>query len=240
MSLIPHRFLFRVAYACRYLREMPVEGSDDLFELTDGYRLDNFAGLDEQRNFADVRAAWNELGFGLQVQVRGKQEPLVGNAEKLNHSDQVILLLDTRDARTSHRASRYCHQLHFLPTGGGPERDQPAFVQGKINRAQQDAQPISAGAIAYRCQHTAGGYRLAAFIPATALTGFDPEQHPRLGIHYVVRDSELGEQSLSVGSDFPCMEDPSLWSVLDLARPSEPTEEAVATKRRRTSRKNAR
>src|SRR5947208_15676478 len=28
------------------------------------------------------------------------------------------------DARTSHRASRYCHQFCFLPTGGGPQRSE--------------------------------------------------------------------------------------------------------------------
>ena len=162
------------------------------------------------------------MGFGLQVEVHGKDQPLVGDVEKLRHADQVILWLDTRDARTSHRGSRFCHQLHFLPTGAGPERDQPAFVQGKINRAQQDAQSISSGAIAFHFCRKADGYRLAAFLPAATLTGFDPEQHPRLGIHYLVRDNELGEQSLSVGSEFPCGEDPTLWSILDLSRAQGP------------------
>jgi hypothetical protein len=50
------------------------------------------------------------------------------------------------------------------------------------------------------------------------LNGFDPEQNPRLGFYYAIRDSELGEQVLSVGSDFPYWEDPSLWSVLQLVR----------------------
>ena len=35
----------------------------------------------------------------------------------------------TRDARGSHRASRYCHQFHFLPAGGGADKDEPAVVQ---------------------------------------------------------------------------------------------------------------
>ncbi len=50
------------------------------------------------------------------------------------------------------------------------------------------------------------------------LHGFDPEQNPRLGFCYAVRDAELGEQVLSVGADFPYAEDPSLWSVLELVR----------------------
>ena len=64
----------------------------------------------------------------------------------------------------------------------------------------------------------AGGYRIEAFLPAAVLNGFDPEQNPRLGVYYAVRDMELGEQVLSVGSDFPFSEDPSLWGVLELVR----------------------
>ena len=39
-----------------------------------------------------------------------------------------------------------------------------------------------------------GGWRLEAFLPAAVLHGFDPEQNPRLGFCYAVRDAELGEQ----------------------------------------------
>ena len=65
---------------------------------------------------------------------------------------------------------------------------------------------------------TKSGYRLELFLPAAALTGFDPEEHPRLGVCYAVRDSELGDQFLSVNGDFPYMDDPSLWDVLELVK----------------------
>ena len=48
------------------------------------------------------------------------------------------------------------------------------------------------------------------------LVGFDPAQHPQLGFHYTIRDSELGEQSLAVGSEFPYASDPSLWQTIQL------------------------
>jgi hypothetical protein len=54
-------------------------------------------------------------------------------------------------------------------------------------------------------------------LPAAVLHGYDPEQHPRLGFFYSIRDDELGEQVLSVGPEFPFWDDPSLWSVLELA-----------------------
>ena len=80
----------------------------------------------------------------------------------------------------------------------------------------QDAPTAPAAAVPFQFLRRTGGWRLEAFLPAAALHGFDPEQHPRLGFCYAVRDAELGEQVLSVGPDFPYVEDPSLWSVLEL------------------------
>jgi hypothetical protein len=72
--------------------------------------------------------------------------------------------------------------------------------------------------VPFRSEHRRGGYLVEVFLPADILNGFDPEQNPRLGFYYAVRDAELGEQVLSVGSDFPYWEDPTLWSVLELVR----------------------
>src|SRR5262249_7058096 len=180
--------------------------------------LDNFGDMDDRRPFADVRLAWNERGLALQVEVRGKGQPPQADVSRPRQSDGVSLWVDTRDARSGHRATRYCHQFHFLPAGGGPAGDEPAFVQAKINRALQDAPPAGPGEVLFRCAPRRGGYRLEAFLPAEVLNGFDPEQNPRLGVYYAVRDAELGEQALAVGSEFPYWEDPSLWAVLELVR----------------------
>ena len=92
------------------------------------------------------------------------------------------------------------------------------MAQAKINRALQDAPLSPPTAIPFRCERIRGGYRIEAFLPAAVLNGYDSEQTPRLGVYYAVRDAELGEQVLSVGTDFPFGEDPSLWSVLELER----------------------
>jgi hypothetical protein len=218
MALIPHRFLLRMAYPCRYLKNIPSEDGHRLLDLPEACRIHNFAALDGQRNFADVRMAWNELGLAFQAEIRGKEQLPQADASRPRGSDGVTLWIDTRDARSSHRASRYCHQFHALPTGGGPERDEPDWSQTKINRALQDAPLADAGAVPFQCRRTRGGYRVEFFLPAAVLNGFDPEQNPRLGFYYAVRDGELGEQVLSVGSEFPYWEDPSLWSVLELVR----------------------
>src|SRR5438093_3947078 len=218
MPLLPHRFLFRITYPCRYLKSIPREKGDSLLDLPETCRLDNFAGLDDARNFADVRLAWNELGIGLQVEVAGKEQLPQGDATRPRGSDGVTLWLDTRDARASHRASRYCHQFHFLPAAAGTDRDEPAFLQTKLHRALQDAPLAPASAVPFRCERVKRGYRIEAFLPAAVLNGFDPDEHPRLGIYYAVRDSEKGEQTMGVGSEFPYAEDPSLWQVLELVR----------------------
>jgi hypothetical protein len=216
MSLVPHRFLLRVAHVCRYAKVMPSRKDERLLDLGEDYLIDNLAAIDGQRNFADVRLAWNEHGIGLQIEVRGKQELQVGNPERPRGSDGVTLWLDTRDARAGHRASRTCHQFHFLATGGGSERDEPAFVQSRINRALEDAPITSASQVLLKVHSRKSGYILEAFLPAAVLNGYDPDEHRRLGFFYAVHDDELGEQLLNVTPEFPFWEDPSLWSELDL------------------------
>ncbi len=218
MSLVPHRFLLRVAHPCLYAKQMPTTKDTRLLDLADEHRIDNFAAIDGGKNFADVKLAWNELGIGLQVEVRGKQQLPVGSIERPRGSDGVTLWLDMRDARASHRASRYCQQFHFLATGAGPEHDEPAFVQAKINRALEDAPFAPAGSILFKVHVKKSGYLLEAFLPAAALNGFDPDEHRRLGFFYAVRDDELGEQLLNLSPEFPFWEDPSLWGVLELCR----------------------
>ena len=216
--MVPHRFLLRVAHPCRYLKRMPLPEKGRLLDLTAEHRIDNFAAIDGARNFADVYLAWNELGLGLQVEVRGKQQLAQGDPARPRGSDGVTLWIDTRDARTNHRAGRYCQQFHFLATGAGDQRDEPAFAQTKINRALEDAPFAEPHSVLFKLQPRKAGYLLEAFLPATALVGYDPEEHPRLGFFYAVRDDELGEQLLNLTPEFPFWEDPSLWSVLELVR----------------------
>jgi len=217
MQLVPNRFLFRVSHPCRYVPGIPND-DEDLFSLPEECRIASFADMDGKRDFADVRIAWNDEGLAIEIEVRGKDQSPVGDAGKPRLSDGLSLWIDTRDSRTSHRASRFCHQFHFLPTGGGSGHDEPAFVQMKIHRATQDAAIAPPNSIPFRCRRRTSGYRLAAFLPAGVLAGFDPEQSPRLGMFYVVRDAELGEQTSGAATDLPYAEDPTLWGVLELVR----------------------
>lgn len=218
MPLVPNRFLVRLLYACPYVRDMPRDDEDSLVELPDAARLDPFADLDAAPHFADVRLGWNETGLGLTVEVKGKENFPIGDADRPRQSDGVTLWLDTRGDRTGHRATRTCHQFHFLAAGGGPDKDEPAVVQTKIHRALQDAPLVTSADVPFRFERLKGGYRIEAFLGANALTGFDPEQYPRLGVFYAARDFEQGEQTPGADSDFPFAEDPSLWASLELVK----------------------
>ncbi len=218
--LVPPRFLVRVAHPCPRVAAMPADGedADHLVDLPESARLRTFADLDGQADFADVRLAWNEFGLGLQLVVKGKEQPPAGEPGKPRLADGITLWVDTRDARASHRAGRFCHQFHFLAAGGGADKEEPYFLQSKINRATQDAPLATPADVPFRVHRTRGGYRLEAFLPAASLAGYDPEQHARLGVYYAVRDGELGDQFPGVGWDFPVADDPSLWAVLDLVK----------------------
>jgi hypothetical protein len=218
MSVIPYRLLVRLLYSCPYVAKMPRDDDECLIDLPESARFDSFSEIDAAPHFADVRLGWNESGLGVQVEVAGKENPPMGDPDRLRQSDGITLWIDTRGDRSGHRASRTCHQFHFLPAGGGSERDEPLFAQTNIHRALQNAPLATAADVPFRVERMKKGYRIEAFLSANVLHGFDPDDNPRLGVYYAVRDFELGEQTPSVGSEFPFGEDPSLWAVLDLAK----------------------
>ena len=215
MSLLPQRFLFHLAVPCRYRQPVWTPRGP---ELEEKYRLVDFGELEGRPSRAEVRAAWSEEGLALRVHVRGKQQPPWCRASRPEDSDGVQFFIDTRDVHNVHRATRFCHALLFLPTGGGSRMDDPMAQPFAINRARENPRPARPDALEVRSTRQRDGYVLAAFISAEALTGYDPQEHPRLGFTYAVIDRELGEQTFTVGSPMPYQEDPSLWGTLELVK----------------------
>ncbi len=211
--LLPARFLFRFSLPCRYRRPLwTPEGAG----LDERYRLVGFAELEGLPTPADVRAAWSEEGLAFTVRVEGKRQAPWCRAGKPEDSDGLQVLIDTRDVHNVHRAGRFCHRFVFLPGGSGRRFEAPVAEWLPIHRAREHPRAIDPGQLQVRSEKRIDGYLLRAFIPAGALTGFDPREHPRLGFNYAVFDRELGEQTLSVGSPVPYREDPSLWATLEL------------------------
>ncbi len=108
----------------------------------------------------------------------------------------------------------------FLPSGDGAGLRSPVARLLPINRAKEEPKAVATAALCVRSETLAGGYLLEAHLPGSVLTGFDPDEYPRLGFSYAVIDRELGWQTLSVGPELPFTEDPCLWGTLELTRGS--------------------
>lgn len=214
--LLPPTFLFRFAAACPYKKSLwdNEKGAD----LPAGCRLPNFGVMEDRPSFAEVRAGWNEDGIAFSVTVQGKKQAPWCRKSKPDESDGLHVWIDTRATRDIHRASRFCHYFSLLPAGGGRDQRRPIADLLPIHRAKESPRPIIGGMIQVMASLREEGYSLSAYVPAVAMTGYDPADYPQLGFYYAVIDRELGWQTLSLGPEFPVTESPSLWGTLDLAR----------------------
>lgn len=211
-GLLNPSFLFRFTAPCKRVEK----AWPACAPLGDEYKLLNFTALDDAREYADVRAGWNENGLVFSVRVTGKKHQPWCRDNRLDESDGFHVWIDTRDTKNIHRAGRFCHHFVFLPTGGGHRLDQPVADQALINRARENANPIRPGALKVQSEKRIDGYVLDCFVPAASLTGFNPDDYPKLGFMYAVVDRELGEQTLAYSREFPYQEDPSVWCTLEL------------------------
>ncbi|MCH5376129.1 MAG: hypothetical protein JJ992_19330 [Planctomycetes bacterium] len=211
--LLASNFLFRFSMPCRrYAERWSAKGVD----LDPAYRIPSFGELDQRPVFADLRVGWDVAGISFSVCVTGKSQTPWCRIARMEDSDGLQLWIDTRDTHSIHRASRFCHQFVFLPFGGGRSQDDPVTRLVPINRAREDPKPVADSALPALSRRLPDGYEMQGHIPAHAMTGYDPAEHPRLGFFYAAVDRELGWQTFSLGPGFPFTEDPSLWGTLEL------------------------
>lgn len=218
-AVVPPRFLFRWSFPVRRWDGAPA-AKGRLLDLPESFTLPWPAGFDAEPTFAQVRMGWNAGGLALAVSVTGKRQSLRIQPQLPAESDGVQLWIDTRATQTVHRATRFCHHFCLLPATGrtGKSASIPLAVGLPIARAREDAVAADATGVRLWSEVRPDGYDLEAWIPADALTGFDPQGSPRLGWYLLVRDVELGDQTLTVGREFPYDADPSLWQTLELVR----------------------
>ncbi len=215
--LVPNRWLFSFEFPIEY-RARPPKVNGTIRGWSDKERLPKLGAMDAAADFADVWACWNESGFYLAVRVAGKRKPLRCDPARFWEGDNVRLCTDMRDARSNRRATRYCRQFHFLPSGGGKGGKEPVAGVGKIQRAVAEGPAVPDGALEIASTISKNGYFLEAHISAEALYGFDSKDHPRIGFYLLVEDRELGQQFSTVGDDLSWHLDPSTWPTAVLAR----------------------
>lgn len=208
-QLLPPRFLFDWSFPIRPGSGKPLE------ELGPECSLPTLTDFDGTATIASWRLAWHADGLALQVEVTGKNAALVSRPSDPVNSDHVQIWLDTRNTRNVHRATRFCHQYLALPGDG---RQRASVMTLDIANARESSRKVDAPPLQVACTMRDDGYQLRLWIPAAALQGYDPENHPRLSFFSLVHDLERGDQTPSVGREFPYSFDPSLWHTLELTR----------------------
>ncbi len=187
-----------------------------LLKLDAAAQLPELSTMDGGASFATLHAGWNVNGLGIKVAVRGRTQPIAGERNRLENSDCVELWIDTRPTGSVHRATGYCHRVACLPSdesaAGAPSAVPLAIPQQREVRSEMQSRHIQ-----LRAHLLSGGYDLEVWIPESQLYGFrqiDELRH--LGFYSLVRDTELGEQPLTLTDEFPFAWDPSLWINLEL------------------------
>lgn len=218
--LIDASFFFEFAIPCHRGTE---QWTDAGVQLGEFFRMPSFAHLAQdslsgEPQWADLRVGWNDSGLVFNLRTRDKQKPPWCRATKVEDSDGLAVWIDTRNTPGIHRANRFCHHFRFLPAGGGTKCASPLALQLPVDRAKENAPNDGASRLKIRSEKRVDGYVLEAHIPSDALTGYDPAEHTQLGFMFAVYDREMGEHTLSVGSEFPYASDPSLWGTLELVK----------------------
>ena len=219
-QLIESSFLFHFSVPCYYCKDRWKKGG---ISLPEKYTVACFDQLDEspkkvKKPWAEVRLAWNTEGLLLNLSVTGKKQDPWCRSSRIEDSDGMAVWINTRSGSPIHRASRFCHEYHFLPFGEGSQMQQPIARQSEIKRAKENAKISSGFPPDIRSQSHSEGYALQAFVPGKGISGFDPEEHPEIGFHFIVSDRELGTHAMTLGDAFPTDADPSLWSTLEFVR----------------------
>jgi hypothetical protein len=236
MADLPQNFLFRFAFPCRRLDEATektaFDGTLAATALSTEYRLPFWtqthlvAGLGrgrepgpttprstENAEFFDFRIAWSPRGLVVTTIVAGRRRVVRRAPTESDAPDVLRLCLDTRDVKEARRAGRFCHKFLFYPfVGKTDDAERPSAIWAPINRAKESPSPVDVGEFRLASERRIDGFAFSAAIPASTMTGFDPTDFRRLGLHFSQRDEERGSFDLQLGEPFPIEDDPSLWT----------------------------
>ncbi|MDO5581084.1 MAG: hypothetical protein Q4G69_08095 [Planctomycetia bacterium] len=238
MSSIPQNFIFNFSIPCSRLKSFPKELvpeyldaswsvaarchydiQDQGFGKRDMRRKITMKKTEEKKQKPvqfDFRIGWHPEGLVLTVLLSGKNQPFKWDLSNMEESDGLHFVLDTRDVRDVQRGTRFCHRFLFVPNASEGSVPAPRPFWLPVHRAKAHPNPVDVSAFQMAAELPDGGYIFSIAIPAGGLTGYDPEEHTRLGFHYSLRDQELGYFNLQQDPLFPTEETPSLWSVLEL------------------------
>ncbi len=223
IELLPHRAFFRFEFPLHYLPRTPtIDGNIRKWDAR--YQLPGLVEIDGTSPFADVYAAWNEDNFFAAFDLPYRSARLQCDAKQWWKKDGVRLCIDTRDARDVKRATRFCHFFYILPTGGGAAGKSPIVGTHRMSHAKEPPPAVDVSQIRCAVHVQRVGYAIEVAIPTRCLQGWDPAEHPRIGLFYKIKDLEQGAQHLTVDDELGWNQDPGTWATAVLTRPAPPVE----------------
>ena len=213
-SPVPRSAMFTFAVRIPPAKKTAPDGT--LVGWTERHKLprQDFEGTEP---FADVWAGWSPEGLHLAVRVEKNRAPRV-IPRRLDEGDCVEFYVDTRDVRTAHRAGRFCHKFVVAPVGGAGRGRKPVFHHLEIHRSTATPTIIAPEDVQIASSVEDDRYTVELFLPAAALTGYDVEVNRRLGLAFIVHDTEHGIQNWPHPTVLPqgwiriCGRSRSLWT----------------------------
>ena len=211
LSILPKRSLFRFEIPIHHVaRTLRIDG--DVSTWSQKYLVPPLVQLEGEEPLADVYWAWNEDGFYAAFDVPNRHGRLHCDPKQWWKHDGLRLCIDTRDARDIKRATRFCHFFYLLPVGGGADGKRPVVGTHRMSRAKEPPPAVDVSLIKVDAAVRRDGYSLEVALPAACLSGWDPVEHPRIGVYYKVKDAQLGSQHLSADDELGWNVDPSTWA----------------------------
>ena len=186
-------------------------------KLTEKHTLPNLNAMSGRPALSEVRVGWSSEGLAIFAAVRHKQQTAWCRSNRLEDSDGIQILLDTRATPGVHRATRFAHRFVFTPFGGGTDFSKPVAYHLPVGRARENPKFAPPEALHVSSVKQPGGYDLHGAIPAKWLTGYDPKEYQEISLHYTLVDRERGAQTLTLSPAFPILDDPTLWVRMRLA-----------------------
>ena len=214
---LPRRSFFRFEVPVHYFAPTPpMDGN--LAKWDARHLLPPLIELEDQAPFADVYAGWNETHLLVAFDIPNRRGRPICDPRQWWKHDGLRLCVNTRAAPDIRRGTRFCHFFYFLPLGGGSDGKHPVVGMHKLSRARETPPPRDLSRIQVGVQVDRHGYSLEAAIPAECLHGWDPVEHPRIGLFYKIKDTCHGVQHLTVDDELGWNADPSTWADAVLVR----------------------
>jgi hypothetical protein len=188
------------------------------WELGETYRILQLSSLTDESQFCEAFAGWCDAGLLFHWQT---VEPFSSSVPSRGSIVTIAVYVDTRRSPGVHRGTSFCHRFDaFFDRPASNAWKRGHCEQKELARAREAPNEVHPSELFVAARQGIKGSEYRAFLPAGALTGFEPREYQDLGIMYVIRDPLLGSQAMARSTTVPLYEDPSLWCRANVTLPT--------------------